>query len=310
MRSTPWGDLEVRDAHIHFFSHRFFSSLATESRRTVDEIGAALGWEMPAAEPERLADRWARELDRHGVGQAAVIASVHGDEGSVAAAVARCPDRFFGYFMLNPCARDAAERASKVLDTGLRAVCFFPAMHRYSMDDERADAILRLIAAKPGTCAFVHCGVLTVGVRNKLGLPSPFDMRLSNPIGLHPVALRYPTINFVVPSFGAGYFREALMLADLCPNVYLDTASSNSWMRYEGMTLSGVFRRSLDVVGERRLLFGTDSSFFPRGWQQQIFDVQVAALAEAGVSEQAARAIFGGNLARLYDNGSLAADQR
>ena len=82
---------------------------------------------------------------------------------------------------------------------------------------------------------FVHCGVLTVGIRRKLGLPSPFDMRFSNPLDLHAIALRYPRMPFMVPHFGAGYLREALMLADLCPNVYLDTSSSNSWMRYEGL---------------------------------------------------------------------------
>ena len=52
-----------------------------------------------------------------------------------------------------------------------------------------------------------------------------------------------------MPHFGAGFFREALMLADLCPNVYLDTSSSNSWMRYEGLDLKTVFRRALDVAG-------------------------------------------------------------
>ena len=58
------------------------------------------------------------------------------------------------------------------------------------------------------------------------------------------------------------------MLCDLCPNVYLDTSSSNSWMRYEEahLDLRTVFRRALDVAGPQRLLFGTDSSFFPRGW--------------------------------------------
>ena len=99
---------------------------------------------------------------------------------------------------------------------------------------------------------FVHCGVLSVGVREKLGLASPFDMRFSNPIDLHAVALRYPQVPIIVPHFGAGYFREALMLADLCPNVYLDTSSSNRWMRYQESHLGilrQVFRRALDVVG-------------------------------------------------------------
>ena len=146
---------------------------------------------------------------------------------------------------------------------------------------------------------FVHCGVLTVGVRKKLGLPSRFDMRFSNPLDLHAVALRYPQLNFVVPHFGAGYFREALMLADLCPNVYLDTSSSNSWMRYEGLDLSNVFRRALDTVGAGRLLFGTDSSFFPRGWNYEIFEQQTRALRELGVSAADARLILGENLQRL-----------
>ena len=75
------------------------------------------------------------------------------------------------------------------------------------------------------------------------------------------------------------------MLCDLCPNVYLDTSSSNSWMRYEEahMDLRTVFRRALDVAGPRRLLFGTDSSYFPRGWNGQIFDAQSKALYEIGI---------------------------
>jgi uncharacterized protein len=147
----------------------------------------------------------------------------------------------------------------------------------------------------------VHCGVLTVGVRKKLGLPSPFDMRYSNPIDLHSVALRHPRVRFVVPHFGAGYFREALMLADLCPNIYLDTSSSNNWMRYEGLDLQTVFRRALDIAGPARLLFGTDSSFFPRGWNREIFQAQTAALHKLSVSAADARMILGGNLMSLRE---------
>jgi predicted TIM-barrel fold metal-dependent hydrolase len=140
-----------------------------------------------------------------------------------------------------------------------------------------------------------------VGVRAKLGLPSPFDMRFSNPIDLHAVALAFPQLCFIIPHFGAGYFREALMLCDLCPNIHMDTSSSNSWVRYQpgSLDLAGVFRRALDVAGPERLLFGTDSSFFPRGWQGAIFDAQVQALQQIGISAPDARRIFGGNLTRI-----------
>ena len=79
----------------------------------------------------------------------------------------------------------------------------------------------------------------------------------------------------IVPHFGAGFFREALMAADQCPTIHLDTSSSNSWIRFDrGLTLEGVFKQALAVVGPSRLLFGTDSSFFPRGWQAAIYEEQ------------------------------------
>ena len=169
---------------------------------------------MPAEDPLELAGQWARELDRHGVERAALIASIPGDEYSVAAAIGAHASRFFGYFMVNPLAPGAAATVEAALAAGLRGLCFFPAMHRYSMHDERAVALLEIAAARGGCLAFVHCGVLSVGVRAKVGLPSQFDMRFSNPLDLHALALRYPQLPFVVPHFGAGLFREALMLCD------------------------------------------------------------------------------------------------
>ncbi len=95
-------------------------------------------------------------------------------------------------------------------------------------------------------------------------------------------------------------FREALMVADLCPNVLFDTSSSNSWMKYEGLNLETVFRRALDVLGADRLLFGSDSSFFPRGWNRSVFDQQKAALQSSGVSDEDQQKIFHGNFERLF----------
>jgi predicted TIM-barrel fold metal-dependent hydrolase len=298
---TPWGELPVRDAHVHFFSAAFFASLAAQSGRHAEELGRMLGWRIPAS-PEELAEAWRAELDRHGVARAALIASLPGDEESVAAAVSLYPDRFYGFFMANPAAPDGAARIQKALAGGrLQGVCLFPAMHRYSVQDPRVRPVFEAAAAAPGTLVFVHCGVLTVGVRKKLGLPSPFDMRYSNPIDLHAVALEFPKVNIVVPHFGAGYFREALMLCDLCPNVHLDTSSSNSWLRYqpESLDLRGVFRKALDVAGPRRLLFGSDSSFFPRGWHAQIYEAQAGILRDLAVGAGDAGLILGGNLERL-----------
>jgi predicted TIM-barrel fold metal-dependent hydrolase len=308
MIDTPWGLLPVADSHVHFFTYRFFASLAEQKGLAPDRLGPLLNWQLPVEDPLQLADAWAHELDRHGVAKAALIASVPGDGESVIAAVHQHPERFYGYVMVNPTAPVALSQVEAALASGhIQALCFFPAMHRYSIQDDRVTALLELLAARqsqiaPRTVAFVHCGVLSVGVRKVLGLPSPFDMKFSNPIDLHAVALRFPQVRFVVPHFGAGYLREVLMLCDLCPNVYLDTSSSNSWMRYEEahLDLRTVFRRALDVAGPQRLLFGTDSSFFPRGWNASIFETQTKALYEIGGTEEVARQVFHDNLVRLF----------
>ena len=297
-RPSPWGPLAVADAHLHFFSHHFFSALVSQKPGlTLEAAGEHLGWALPPQAPEKLAATWVHELDRHGVFASALIASVPGDEASVTAAARAFPERFFAYAMVNPRALTAGLPGTF---SDVRVACLFPAMHGYSIQDDCTRPVFEWAQAHR-RAVFVHCGVLSVGVRKKLGLPSPFDLRFSNPIDLHAVALRYPEVPMIVPHFGAGYFREALMLADQCSNVHLDTSSSNHWMRYQPghLTLRDVFRHALEVAGPKRLLFGTDSSFFPRGWQHGIFEDQARALYEIGTSDADARAIFGENLLRI-----------
>jgi len=303
-RQSPWGPLRIADAHVHFFSYRFFEILSTQKPGlTLDAVRSELLKKpeiyFPPEHPEQLADLWARHLDRHGVDRAALIASLPGDEASVLAAAHAHPDRFLPFAMVKPKAWKPEAWKPEAL-AGVRAACLFPAMHAYSMRDDLVDPVFAW-AEKGGRAVFVHCGVLSVGIRKRLGLSSAFDLRYSNPVDLHGAALRHPDVPIIIPHFGAGFLREALMLADLCPNVYLDTSSSNGWIRYqEGVPdLRQVFRRAIEVVGVERLLFGTDSSFFPRGWHHQIFDEQATALYEIGVSEADARGIFGENLLRI-----------
>src|SRR5262245_2569850 len=310
-KTTPFGDLEVFDAHTHFFSHKFFETLIWQSPQlgkvsnAIERAAEITGWTMPPRDSADLAAIWTSDFDRHGVSGALMMASVPGDEESVAAAVEAFPNRIAGAFMFDPTKPDAESRARRAFDDlGLRVVCLFPAMHHYSVaENESVRAIAALSSERPGAAVFVHCGALSVGVRKKLGLPSLFDMRRSNPLDVYRLAAEFPKTKFIIPHFGAGMFRETMMLADLCPNVFVDTSSSNRWMNYEAapVDLPMIFKRALSVVGHDRLLFGTDSSFFPRGWHASVFDAQVGALGEIGASEAQARAIFGSNIRRLLN---------
>ena len=293
----------LNDAHCHFFSAQFFTMLSRQRGRgdSVASLCQELQWDDPGS-PEFLADRWVKELDAQGVARSALIASVPGDEGSVAAAVSRHPGRFVGFFMIDPGAADAADRVTNAIATqGLRVACLFPAMHHVALTDPRVERVVGAVAAHRGTAVFVHCGVLSVGVRKKLGLPSRFDLSLGDPLRLTPLALAFPSLPFIVPHFGAGMLRETMMAADACPNIHVDTSSSNSWIRYApGWTLQGVFSTAMSVLGPSRVLFGTDSSFFPRGWQRGVYDSQKTAATAAGIAERDQELIFAGNFERLF----------
>lgn len=296
--------MNTHDVHCHFFSPRFFEALAEQGELATNDpvahLTEILGWEPPQS-PEQLADRWVEEMDKHEVGRAGIIASVHGDQQSVAKAVQRHPDRLVGFFMLDPTRKEARDLTRRAFQNmGLRCVCLFPAMHHYHVYEERVAPVFEE-AAEAKAAVFVHCGVLSVGVRKKLGLSSRFDIRFGNPLDLHSVALSHPRLPIIIPHFGAGMFREALMVADLCPNIYLDTSSSNSWIRYyPGLTLQEAFAQALAVVGPNRLVFGTDSSYFPRGWQSHIYREQIEILEHLGIGAEDQKKIFVENFERIF----------
>jgi predicted TIM-barrel fold metal-dependent hydrolase len=292
----------LHDAHVHFFSHRYYQLLARQASRSAAEVAALAGHQLPPEDPVDLARQWLAQFDAQGVDRAVLIASVVDEEESVAAAVRQFPHRLSGYFFFDPTAPDATLRLERGLaEFGLTGVCLFPAMHHYYPDDERLLPLYDLLQAARAV-VFVHCGLLRIPIREQLGLPRVFDMRYGHPIRLQRVANLFPDLPFVIPHFGAGYLRDTMMLGAAADNVYVDTSSSNGWMDlYPGLTLRAVFETALKVYGPDRLLFGTDSSTFPRGWRDDVHEAQRRVLVDIGVGEETRAKVFGGNLARLLD---------
>jgi uncharacterized protein len=307
MMQTPWGNLQVIDAHTHFFSHGFFQTFAKIAKdhlpadAPLSAMAQRLGVEIPPEDPRILAERWIGEMEKYRIERLVMFTSVPGDHPSLASAVKAFPERLVGYVMLDPTQPNAADQLrDSVQQQGLRGITLFPAMHHFYASDERLYPLYRT-AAELGLPVFMHFGVLKVTIRDKLGLPNTFDLRYSNPIDLHQAAIDFPTLPFIIPHFGCGYFRETLMLAAQAPNIYVDTSSSNTWLTYmpEPLDLKAVFEKTLQVLGPHRILFGTDSNAFPRGWRQDIFRQQMGILQQLHMSEEAAALILGGNIARL-----------
>jgi predicted TIM-barrel fold metal-dependent hydrolase len=307
MINTPWGNLRLIDAHTHFFSHQFFQTFARQAQHNLPAeapltaVAERLGVEIPQDDPMHLARRWVGEMDKYGIDQMVMFTSVPGDHPSVVTAARAFPERIIGYLMLDPTQPNAPELVREgVQGDGLKGVTLFPAMHHFHAYDERLYPLYQ-VATDLKAPVFVHFGVLKVTIRDKLGLPNVFDLRYADPIDLHKAAIDFPSLNFIIPHFGCGYFREALMLGAQAPNVYLDTSSSNTWLTYmpSHLDLKTVFEKTLQVFGPQRLLFGTDSNVFPRGWRQDILHQQMEILRELRTPPEAAAQILGGNIARL-----------
>jgi hypothetical protein len=138
-------------------------------------------------------------------------------------------------------------------------------------------------------------------LRERFGLPRQVDLTCANPLDLIGPAERFAHVPFVVPHFGAGFLRETLLAGAQCANVYVDTSSSHTWLKTEPahLSLADVFERALAVFGPERILFGTDSSTFPRGWRRDLLLAQREALGACGVREEDRARILGMNAAQL-----------
>lgn len=298
---------EIWDAHVHFFSFNFFKTLirAKGKETPLNEEFANLkekyGIEIPPVSPVQLARRWLEEMDKYGISKLILFASVPEDTLSVSTAVSAFPDKFVGFFMVNPFAESVDfEIRHAVENMGMKGIILFPTLYHIHVYDELLEGIYT-IAERYGLIVFTHFGILKIPIREAIGLKDQIDGTYGNPTDLHRVAVKYPDINFIIPHFGAGYFRELLILGAQCENVYVDTSSSNSWIKvlpYK-VELKDVFAKVIDVFGVDRIIFGTDSGVFPRGYRVDILNQQLEIIKELGLSDDEAQKILAGNIKRL-----------
>jgi predicted TIM-barrel fold metal-dependent hydrolase len=70
------------------------------------------------------------------------------------------------------------------------------------------------------------------------------------------------------------------------------------WVPYE-LNLEILFRKFRETIGAGRILFGTDSSWFPRGFTTAYLDEQVRSMVYMGYSEDELDAVLYRNAAAL-----------
>jgi uncharacterized protein len=295
----------IFDSHIHLVTAgthavklRRLSALGPRlaeaySRRWSDSL-ASRGEATPESQPpdvRTVAARWAAAFDGAGIERGVFFTSpdYHDD---LLTFISFDRVRFVGYTTFNPTNRANADLLRRQVDEhGVRGLKLYPMSQRFRVDDEACDAVYEVCRAA-NIPVIIHFGI---------SIDATHDLRCGNPIDLAGPALRYPSVNWIIPHFGAGFLREALMVAAQYRNVYIDTSSSNNWVACSPhqLTLADLFRRTLDTIGPERLLFGTDSSFFPRGYRTNILNEQLAICQNLGLSADEVDGVFCNNIERV-----------
>ncbi len=306
--------LRVIDFHSHFpiqrgdrmggwrqrlveqYGERKADIILENSRRYREEWRRMWGFAPPEEEvhsDEEQADRWVADMDAKGLERVNFV--MGGGNDNLSRIVAIYPDRFTGFAHHSLWDEGAAEELERaVKELGLRGYKLIASYQTRPIDDRSVYPVWEL-AENLEIPVLIHFGVLGGG-----GGPAR-DLRNMNPLTLWSVASDFPTLNFVIPHFGACYWRELLQLCWQCPNVSVDTSGSNQWMRWMpyDLTMKDLFRKAIETVGPERLIFATDSSYFPRGFAVEYLKEQLRACYDIGLEEDSIEKIFHGNAARL-----------
>jgi predicted TIM-barrel fold metal-dependent hydrolase len=166
-----------------------------------------------------------------------------------AEATERHPDRLMSFFGIDPRRKDALRLFERgVRDWGMKGLKIHPTAGFYP-DDTVCYAIYEK-AQEYGVPVLIHSG----------NEPAPMDIKYSQPKYIDTVAADFPDLKIIIAHMGHGWWREAVDLASMKPNVYLDFSGWQTLYINNPDYLWYPLRMAIDLLGPWRILFGTDGS--------------------------------------------------
>ncbi len=196
---------------------------------------------------------WERELDKNNIDHALFLPISGGSNEQLDEFVSINPERFSAYvFLENPKSRSGVKKFEKLIKTGsFVGIKLYPSIQNFSVADKALFPLYEK-AAELATPLLIHFGITHAPLS---------DYRFTNPLDLQLPSKMFPETNFIIANFGAGFFRELLLLGFHSENIYVDTSGTNNWRKYQPkvMPLKDVFKRTLEVYGPSKVLYGTDT---------------------------------------------------
>ncbi len=307
--------MRVIDSHVHFPTEKIIDDGQPEGAAKAG-VGYSSGrtgkggnpwieaekgrwesaWRFPApvvVGREKGEELWRQEVEKREYLKGVVFVT-SGSNEYCSELVGRNSGVFHGYAHHDPLLPDAAQRLERAIkQQGLKGYKLLGPKIDKPLDDRSFDPLWD-VAQAAGIPLLVHFGIMggAGGIANHVNI---------NPIIIHDVAKRFPDLPIIIPHFGCGYVFETLNLCWACPNVFVDTSGSNQWMRWMPypVDLASLFRKCHDTIGASRIIFGTDSSWFPRGFTDAYLDIQVREMYDNGFDEDEVDQVLYRNIAGL-----------
>lgn len=206
----------------------------------------------------------------------------------VIAAVKQYPDRFSGHFTLNPRFRkESLDEIERCLDAGLTGTRLY---QQVKINDPLYAPVIEKLASRH-ILIFMH-GECQMGVGGyKMKYDAGKVKTISTPDDFADAARKYPEAMFQFAHIGGGSDWECMCKTfEPFPNIFVDTGGSNNEEHMIDFALA--------YLGEDRLLFGSDNSFY-----QSIGKIIASELSH-GQKEK----LFAGNYQRILKKGGFHVD--
>jgi uncharacterized protein len=259
--------MEIIDCHAHVASSRYIpdaffdgwiDNVEANTASHAPQHRAALAKMFKAINNDPLCDEFVAEMDEAGIARAVLliidfkyvygepfddlleIYALHRD------VLDRHPGRFVCYAGVDP---RRGQTGAALLEAGLRDFGFsglklYPPCG-FSPSDEHLDPYYE-VCAKYGVPVLSHIGPTTPAL----------SFRYSRPDGLDDAARRFPNVNFILGHAGSTHYRDAAMMAEYRPNVFLDMSGFQAAARRGQFDDLMRFHKSHGIIN--KLLFGTD----------------------------------------------------
>ena len=309
-------EFKLIDSHVHFdvkgydivkFEERYISEygkekwLKLQSKNKYQSEKWSQAWGFPKREPSEndvkvTSARWLEEMKTHNIEKLVFVTG--GNNEILSRIIQEYPEHFIGYAHHNPFESDSALKLDYAIsEQRLKGYKIIAPDLPGKINDDSLEPLWK-VAEKHLIPVLIHFGILGAAG----GLATHANI---NPMMIHDVARAHPDIPFIIPHFGCGYPQELLQLAWVCPNIYVDTSGSNQWVRWMPypLTVKDLLKKYYETIGPERIIFGTDSEWFPRGFVKQYYDEQRKDCVELGMKQDELKLIFRDNIARLLKLG-------